>query len=153
MFDVDLTSVEELLARWKLEQERMQGELAQAVDVAARAGAADARAAAPRKTGALVDSIDGGVTSASPTVARGKIHVGVDYASFVSDGTEPHIIEAKRARVLAFEQDGAMRFARRVRHPGTARNPYLERSKAVAQQELDAQGRRIIAGIASRLGG
>lgn len=39
-------------------------------------------------------------------------------AGFLNAGTKPHVIEAKRGR-LRFVANGQVRFARRVRHPGT----------------------------------
>lgn len=40
-------------------------------------------------------------------------------------GTRPHAIVPKRAKVLRFVQNGRVRYARRVYHPGTRPNKYL----------------------------
>jgi hypothetical protein len=45
------------------------------------------------------------------------------YAKFVEDGTRAHPIEARRAKVLRYYQNGRLMFRKRVRHPGT--RPYL----------------------------
>lgn len=48
-----------------------------------------------------------------------------DIARAHHDGTRPHAIRPKRARVLRFVQNGRVRYAQRVWHPGTAANRYL----------------------------
>lgn len=40
-------------------------------------------------------------------------------------GTRPHAITPRRAKVLRFVQNGRVRYARRVYHPGTKPNKYL----------------------------
>lgn len=153
MLDVQFLGVEELLAQWSSEQARISAGMAVAVADAAREGAAQARASAPRRTGTMIDHTDGKLLSQSATAARGEIRVGVDYASFVSDGTPPHIIEAKRAKTLAFEQDGVMRYPRRVRHPGTKANRYLDGAVDVADQTLRSGVVAVLDGVAARMRG
>ena len=52
----------------------------------------------------------------------------VPYAGYVLNGTGPHEIRPRRARVLAFQQGGQQRFARVVHHPGTRPNPFPTRA-------------------------
>lgn len=52
------------------------------------------------------------------------------YALYQSEGTRPHIIQAKRGKSLRFVVAGRTVFARRVQHPGTRPNPYLTRHLA-----------------------
>ncbi|WP_434593247.1 hypothetical protein [Streptomyces sp. A5-4] len=47
---------------------------------------------------------------------------------FVLDGTRPHIIRPRRAKVLRFEVRGREVFAAYVRHPGTRANNFLARA-------------------------
>lgn len=57
-------------------------------------------------------------------------------ATYIEAGTRPHVIVAKRARVLAWKgADGGMHFAKRVMHPGTRAYRILERAmrKAVGR--------------------
>lgn len=58
--------------------------------------------------------------------------VGVPYALFHHEGTQPHVIEARRARALRFEVGGNVVFARRVNHPGTRPNRFLLNALRVA---------------------
>jgi hypothetical protein len=46
------------------------------------------------------------------------------YAKFVIDGTPPHVIEARAAKVLHWTGPNGDVFRRRVNHPGTQPNPF-----------------------------
>lgn len=63
-----------------------------------------------------------------------RLYTAVSYAEAVSTGTDPHTITPVSASVLAFEVSGQMIFARRVEHPGTAGNPYVEESIEAARR-------------------
>lgn len=51
-----------------------------------------------------------------------------DYASFVRDGTRPHVIRPRRKKVLSFywPVTGRQMFLPRVNHPGTRRNTWWD---------------------------
>ena len=53
------------------------------------------------------------------------VDVGADYGADVEFGTGPHIIRPRKGKFLRFVVNGKVVFARIVRHPGTAANPYL----------------------------
>ena len=56
----------------------------------------------------------------------GVIQATMPYASFVENGTRPHMIFPKRATVLSWiGYDGGRVFARFVRHPGTRPFPFM----------------------------
>lgn len=57
-----------------------------------------------------------------------EVVVETDYASFVRDGTPPHVIEAKNRKTLRWESNGAVFFRRRVNHPGTQPNDWYDRA-------------------------
>ncbi len=93
----------------------------------------EARRLVGKKTGNLQSRIVKRVvtTGKVPYVTVGVI--GVDYALFHHEGTRPHPIVARRARVLAFEgRDGTTVFRRRVNHPGTKPNRFLTNALRVA---------------------
>lgn len=50
------------------------------------------------------------------------------YATYVNDGTRPHVIRPRNAQVLRFRVGGRIVFARKVDHPGTKPNPFLDRA-------------------------
>lgn len=78
--------------------------------------------AAPRDTGRLADSVE--------VTARGLsalVGVPVDYATFTTEGTQPHRIIPRNARVLAFawpKKGPGIFFFRSVNHPGTTGQPW-----------------------------
>lgn len=72
----------------------------------------------------------GGVTGAG--AVGGRVTASAPYAAFVESGTKAHDIFPRRKTVLRFVQNGAVRFARHVRHPGTAPRPFMAEAKARA---------------------
>jgi len=86
--------------------------------------AAVARQMAPRKTGALRDSIVPRVTQQAGGLI-GEVVAGVPYAIYVHNGTSAHEITAVNASVLSFPSGGMQVFTPRVDHPGTKANPFL----------------------------
>lgn len=62
----------------------------------------------------------------------GSVEVNASYAVPVHEGTRPHTIVAKKARVLANKRTGQM-FGKVVNHPGTKAQPFLR--EAVEQNE------------------
>jgi hypothetical protein len=94
-----------------------------------------AKVLAPVDTGRLRSSI----RADPPRVfsLRGSVTVGSDleYAAMVNDGTKPHVIRPKNAKVLRFNVGGQVVFARVVNHPGTRARPFLD----LALREVAAQ--------------
>jgi hypothetical protein len=79
---------------------------------------------APRKTGYLASTI-------AKDVGDGEASVKVlaSYASFVVQGTKPHVIRPVNASVLAFMGSGGkMVFTKLVNHPGTKPNSWLQKA-------------------------
>ena len=48
----------------------------------------------------------------------GTVYTALDYGVYLHEGTKPHVIEPRR-------DGGAFVFARRVKHPGTKKDPYI----------------------------
>lgn len=59
---------------------------------------------------------------------KATIIFDTDYAAFVNDGTAPHVIRPRNARVLRFVVGGKVVYAKVVHHPGTRANPFLDRA-------------------------
>lgn len=55
----------------------------------------------------------------------GRITAATFYALFVHEGTGPHVIVPRRAKVLRFNTARGVVFARKVYHPGTRAQPWL----------------------------
>ncbi len=61
-----------------------------------------------------------------------------EYARFVSEGTAPHEIRPRNKKVLRFSVAGNTVYARRVRHPGTRANPYVDTAFDDAERKRDS---------------
>ena len=83
------------------------------------------------RTGTILASIrpESGV---GPTGPYRDVVAGVPgvttYLGFEHDGTVPHVIYPSRRKMLRFIQNGQVRFARRVNHPGTTGSFFLTKS-------------------------
>jgi len=53
------------------------------------------------------------------------IILAADYLDYVLYGTPPHIITPKNKKFLRFKVDGKEVFTKKVKHPGTAPNPFI----------------------------
>ena len=91
---------------------------------------AAARRLAPKKTGKLRASIRMDRRDAQgrfsvggrARIASYEVSANTPYAGYVHNGTRPHIIRVRNARVLT---DGVNFFGQVVRHPGTRPQPFL----------------------------
>lgn len=70
-----------------------------------------------------------------------RVRVGVPYAKVLDEGSDPHVIEPRRAKALHF----GGRFAARVNHPGTRGFDFVRKESAKAKRRLRARLRRAIA--------
>lgn len=61
----------------------------------------------------------------------------ITYAGAVHDGSRPHEIRPSRRRALRFASAGGFRFAKVVRHPGTAPRPFLTQAVEHAQPRIE----------------
>lgn len=79
--------------------------------------------ACPRTTSNLATSI-----IVTPIKKGGKESLEIemlDYGEYVEYGTNPHIIQAKNKKALAFQKGGDTIIVKRVNHPGTRPNPFI----------------------------
>ena len=58
-------------------------------------------------------------------------------AKFLEEGTPPHIIAARRAKMLRFVVDGVVMYRRWVRHPGTAERPFMTIARDIAERTAE----------------
>lgn len=92
-----------------------------------------------RRTGALRD----GTLAYQRSSRQGIFFSSAKHAIFVNDGTRPHVIEARRAKMLRFEIGGQTIFRRRVNHPGTKPRPFAAMARAAGEAvtQIAAQAR------------
>jgi hypothetical protein len=87
---------------------------------------------APRKTGRLKSAVKKEVTNKGGTIFISKNIA--PYADWVIDGTRAHTIIPKNARALYWK--GAKHPVKKVHHPGTKGNPFVDRSINSIQSEI-----------------
>ena len=99
-----------------------------------------------RQTGTLSRSIARRVEE-GPGGVTGVVGTNITYGvGFETTGMQPHVIEARNKKALAFKIGGKQIFAKRVNHPGSPARPFL----APSLRENDA---RIVEEYAEGLGG
>jgi hypothetical protein len=128
--------------------------LVRAVRAAVRSGAEEAVAEARRthrykdRTGNLTRSIHAGPLLESVFGAEIEIIAGAEYASFVEEGTHPHEILPRRAKMLHWEEpQGDHHFASKVNHPGTKPYAFMGdaylKAERVIEREIEVAAARI----------
>lgn len=98
----------------------------------------------------LRDTVSGSVAGGGGLI-RGVLRVTGRHARYVDEGTRPHEILPRRAKVLAFGVGGRTVFARRVRHPGTRPVRFMARGADQARSGQQAVFRRGLAQIVDAL--
>lgn len=76
----------------------------------------------------LLGTYSSRVTSSSPI------------AGYLNDGTKAHAIMPSRKKFLRFVQNGAVRFAKRVWHPGTKALNYEAAEQRAGQKDIETFG-------------
>lgn len=126
------------------ELRQFEGEVASALWDAVDGAAAQARQTRlfRDRTGKLRASI----RSRARSLFVASVEARRPYASFVHNGTAPHVIEARGGGMLRFVANGQTVFRRRVNHPGTAARPFVQNAVDAAAGPLAQR----IAAIAER---
>jgi hypothetical protein len=130
-FQVQIENIEELVANFQ-EAPAIAAPILQRALSASQAILAKytTRDTVPWRTGFLAQTfraqLTAGVLRWFPTA---------DYASFVEFGTKPHVIEPKDKKALYWQ--GADHPVKRVNHPGTAANPFMERIIQAATPDIN----------------
>lgn len=89
------------------------------------------------RSGKLTKSLRATTAESIPLGAEAEMVAGEKYASFVEGGTKPHIIEARRAQALRWEDAEGVHFARSVQHPGTSPRPFMGQAYLKAERVLE----------------
>lgn len=113
-----------------------------AVGHAAQEGAAEAKRSTTfqDRTGKLRAGIVARLAQATNRGVTWEIYSPKPYSRFVEEGTRAHVIEAKNADYLHWEDEGGgHHFAKRVFHPGTAPHPFMGQAYLKAERVLYAQ--------------
>jgi len=91
------------------------------------------------RTGDAEASIEAGNVSHSSEGATAQIECSVPYAAVLANGSKAHVIEAKDGGMLAWQGEGGdWRRAKRVNHPGTKADPFMDNAMAKADATLES---------------
>jgi hypothetical protein len=115
-------------------------------DEAAPLGQSMLRSHAPFRTGALRQDIRYRQET-TPGLHLIVFYATVPQAKWVIDGTRPHPIVARNAKVLRWLGPGGLggaRFAKSVNHPGTKPNPFPEKAIKPIGQAISAMFARAV---------
>lgn len=133
--DIDVSEVE---AAFETIDRELCRRVTRAVAVAAQDGADEARRVIGH-THVMRDQVHAEPANVGAREASYDIVSPHPASSFVNDGTPPHVIEAKNAKALRFEMNGELVFAKRVNHPGTQPQPFMDRAERVADRALNRE--------------
>lgn len=130
MFTIELEGVAELEQAWGSATNLIRDGVSKGVAKGVKEGAQEARSkhTFQNRTGELEKSIEGVALGWRDGMLRceGVIRATAKHASFVDEGTKPHVIVVRRARWLSWEESqGDRHFAVRVNHPGTKAQPFM----------------------------
>ena len=85
---------------------------------------AEMEAKTPVKTGNLRQSL--GIKVGNDRVTIGPNLTQAPYGGYVEFGTKPHEIRPKKGKYLVFTIGGKKIFTKKVNHPGTQAQPYIQ---------------------------
>jgi len=143
MFSVTIEGEQELASAWLRVRAAVRHGMRVGVETGCKEGAAEARSMHKfhNRTGHLEGSITGQLTGNSETEQRGEIVAKAKYASFVEEGTDPHVIRGRNGGMLVFEWQGRTVRVRSVNHPGTKPLPFMSfaylKCERVALREIE----------------
>lgn len=124
-YEIKIEHLDELREAFKRSPKIVGSALEKATKDSGKLILATEKSEVPIKTGQLRRSITLDYRPISVS-----IYPSVKYALPVHDGQEPHTIVPLTKKVLRFKVGGKWVYARRVYHPGTKGNPFVERTVA-----------------------
>lgn len=130
---VEITGLKELEADFKRSGYEIKPLVKTALFNSTREVQRNIRNEAPHRTGALQRSILQNID-----YPVGKVTSQEKYATWVENGTAPHIIRAKNKSVLANVKMGLV-FGKVVHHPGTKPNPFIRRGFEASTTYINEQ--------------
>lgn len=143
MFSVTIEGEQELTQAWLRVRAAVRHGMRVGVESGCKEGAALARDSHKFKnrTGELEASIFGQLTGNGDNEQRGEIVAKAKYASFVEEGTRPHVIRGRNGGMLVFQWQGRTIRVRSVNHPGTKSLPFMGQAyikcEMVAMREIE----------------
>ena len=121
---IKLVDIDKLKAAFLKAPAIAAGEYSAAIERSAFKIEADAKRAAPVNKESGGGNLRQSISSRMTGTAAAVIESRANYSAYVDQGTRPHIIRIKNAKVLANRRAGRF-FGKIVHHPGTRKNPYF----------------------------
>jgi len=131
-YEIKIQNLEELRAAFKKAPETASKELEKATKEAGKQILATEKSEVPIKTGQLRRSITLDYKPISVS-----IYPTVKYALPVHEGSKPHVIVPTAKKVLRFKVGGQWIYARRVYHPGSKGNKFVERTVSKSENPIN----------------
>jgi len=132
-YEIKIENLDELRAAFEKAPQITANELEKATKNAGKIILATEKSEVPIRTGTLRRSITMDYRPISVS-----IYPTVKYALPVHEGTQPHVIVPVKKQALVFKKGGKMVFARRINHPGTKPNRFVERTVAKSESPINA---------------
>jgi len=120
------------------------------VGAAVNEGVAEARSlhAYKDRTAGLTRSTQASLVQDTPDGLGAEAEMGAfaAYASFVENGTKPHVISARPGGFLRWEDSDGVHYAKSVNHPGTRPAPFMGPAYLKAERVLERELELAVAG-------
>lgn len=133
---IEIKNIDAIMLAWKLAPGKLTQGVHQAIQKTVLKVERNAKREAPVNKSFGGGNLRQSISSKMTGMASGAVEVGAEYATFVHEGTRPHMIGVKRSRVLANKRTNQI-FGRTVNHPGTKANPFLQRAVDEAAPDID----------------
>lgn len=131
-YEIKIEHLEELRAAFMKAPQEVDKHLQTATKESGKFILATEKEEVPIKTGALRRSI----TMDYRPIAV-SIYPAVNYALPVHEGQKPHVITPKTKKVLRFRVGGKLVYVRKVNHPGSKANPFVERTVTKSEGKVN----------------
>lgn len=135
---IKIENLDKLKAAFQKAPAVATGEYGRAIERTAFKIEGDAKRAAPVNKqsggGNLRQLIGSRMTGKASAIVESK----AKYSAYVDQGTRPHIIRIKRARVLANRRTGQI-FGKIVQHPGTKAQPYFTNAVKSGEKFINSE--------------
>jgi HK97 gp10 family phage protein len=121
---IELQNAKQLQAAFRKSPQIATREYALALETSARKIEGDAKRTAPVNKQSGGGTLRQLISSRMEGNTKAVIESKAKYSSYVDQGTRPHTILVRRAKVLANRRTGQF-FGRVVKHPGTRKQPFF----------------------------
>ncbi len=127
MFTIRFEGLDELQRDWSEACRALSDGCRAGVTKGVEEGAAEARAVHRwrNRTGETERGIEGHVEVSTGGGAEGVIVSPAAHSTELEEGTAAHVIRARRAKALRWEDASGVHFAGAVQHPGTQASPFM----------------------------